>query len=350
MKLTDEQVSDLPISHARAELLEDILRSDSTAGGTSRGWRMPVLAAAASAVLIAGGLGIASSTGDPSDRDGAPATSDSPSDGSSVQVPVPTTDWVWWTPDVTWAVREVAARSATDLRITYEGPHGESLELRAYPGNAQGLPRPDGRGLQTADGSRVEEVELLDGRAKVWQIPSTTSTCSDSDCATYFARVRRPATGSHLVVRLDPGDRPVSAARFLEILDGVAGLDAGEFADSVPSETVTPDEKREALEAALVEVPLPPGFTYQTLMYAVPGTLSPWLVSESALQEVVCGWQTEFQRGRRTSALDALDGATDWPAIKELAATSPAEAAKLTDAADQLRDPANDGDSGLDCY
>ncbi len=103
-------------------------------------------------------------------------------------------------------------------------------------------------------------------------------------------------------------------------------VDAETWLRALPAGAVTPQEHRDAVDAMLAGLPLPPGFDRGAL-HAGSATRDRYQLGAQVAGTVACGWIASWVAARAAGdesaagrAEAALAGAADWPVLGEMAA------------------------------
>lgn len=294
--ITDDQVSELPLSGARAELVEEILRAAPAA--RSRGVS-PWLAAGAAAAVVAGIALVPTLGAEPAMGPGlAPGPATQPSDPTSAPAPtasVPPVD----VPSVEGGRYFALTAPGWTLGDVYEGDgyyemswvKGEAeLEADSYTADQYDSYFHD------RDDSMPGHPGSLLGR------PTTTWEYSKDDHAT----MRTPEAGTFVEFR----GSGMSLADFRDLLGSLVQTDADGLAASLGSDAVTPAEAPGKVRELLHGVPVPEGFTADSVR--LTGFNSAYQASAQVAGAVGCAWLEAYSQGDRKAALAAFNDSPRW--------------------------------------
>ena len=306
-KLTDEALADLPLSHGRADLLEEIMRTPvlddrpvPADPRPRRGWLVPV-AAAATVALLAGGVAWWAQEGtDPGASSGVASTpSTAPDPGRWVVLDAPG-----------WQVTS-AYVDATTGEVSWERGD-ESLEVTWYSADSYDGYVEDRRHITTEprDG---EPVEVLGLGGLLWD---------------YSKR-------DHTVIREVEGERwyefrgsGMGRADFLALLEELQATDQAGFDAAMPASFVSDSERRAQIDTILDEIEqaagtaLPAGLDRASV---TSGQSDPYQLGADVTRAVTCAWIEEFDAARARGddaaaqlAVDAMATAREWPVLDRM--------------------------------
>lgn len=302
MRITDNEVGQLPIAQGRVELLEEIMstpvvdRTTAEPRGPRSPRRAPVLigvVAAAAAVLatvfvpgwLAGGgpgttldAQYGAPGGDP-DGDRAVLTGDG------------------------WRVDHVN-ESETEGEIRYvEGDRNLSIHWRPAPYHADYV-------ADRGDVGAATGLTFLGEESLMWAYDTKDHT------------VIRPVEGDHF---LEVRGQGMSRDAYLALLDRVQQVDEAGFAAALPADVVTPETTGSAVAGMLADIPKPPGFDPADV--EVTGFNIRYHVGAAVTGTVACGWIKEYDAGQKADdqgrvdrAVAAMQSSRDWKILTEMEA------------------------------
>lgn len=109
---------------------------------------------------------------------------------------------------------------------------------------------------------------------------------------------------------------------FRAVADSVQVVDVDTWLSAMPASLVTPDERREAVDEVLADIPIPSNVDVEALRSASRVSSS---VEDEVVGAVVCGWVRQWHDAQRSGdeasarqAVDALAGARDWKVFSGL--------------------------------
>ena len=303
-RLTDQAVSELPLTAARAELLEEIM---STAladrpdvqheEGPRRGrrWVATIAAAAAAAALVA-----------------VPSWLLSRDEPAAVVAGAPAHDWVvldapGW--DVTYISDPLEGGSEV------EWTNGEeTLNVHLYPADLRDSYVEDRERIDYPRVDRGAPVELLGQPARMWHYSARDHTTIGAVDGDVYPEVRAEGMGE---------------AAYVALLAQLAWTDEAEFEFSLPEQFVTAGEADATIAEMLRGIPLAPGAEVPS-----SGENDPYQLGADVARQVVCPWIAEFARAseagdsravedaqralaatRDWAFLDAMDAEGDYPEV-----------------------------------
>jgi len=329
-RITDREVSELPVAAGRAELLEEIMRTPVQAPTPRRrslpGWAIAVAASAAvAAIALAPML---------RDREPAPAqqapplaepsTSTSTSTSPEVDPPsdTPSEDTVldggsgWETGADMADVPQVpggtyVAINAPGWRLTYltDGELGwdeafaddrGSVDLTTYP-----LDQYDSYVADRAHQSAPTPVRALGVDAVLTRYGATDWEVFVQPVGSWFVGIR--ATG------YDRGELD-------DLLAALVRTDRDGFAGALPDGFVTPANRDQRVGELLQGVALPPGFTAADV--DLQGVHDLYSASATVAGSVACAWLDRWQAAGadgREQVERVLSGAEQWPLLVAIA-------------------------------
>ncbi len=129
--------------------------------------------------------------------------------------------------------------------------------------------------------------------------------------------VIRSVQGSHFVEIRGTG---MSKAEFRGLLDSLALTDEAGFAQAMPDQAVTPENRDRAIARLLRGVDVPPGFTAADVRLA--GFNDAYQASARVAGSVGCAWIDVFDGGsasQRQAAVDAFAASRHWPLLVDIA-------------------------------
>lgn len=304
-RLHDDAVADLPLSTARAELLEEIMstpvldrpRPDTGTPGRRR-WLVPVAAAA----TVAGLLVVPSyllTRGDGAREAGAPASSSSAS--ASPTVPA-SRDWVVLEADG-WTVTYVAD-SYGEREVQYDKGDA-SLAVHLRPARAHTGYVEDRRRIGAPDVDPGTPVQLLGTDALMWPYSATDHTAIGTVTGTVFPEVRGDGMGR---------------SAYLELLDQLAWTDEAGFEATLPEEFVTTSEQDAEVAAMMGGIAVPAGFEMPAIEEK-----DPYQLGARVSGAVACEWLDLFAAARKSGddegmrrAAGALADSRRWEVLHQM--------------------------------
>lgn len=313
--LTDEQVGQLPLAGARADLLEEVMATPTLA--RPRTPKLPPRARRGVASLGAAAAVAAVITATFVVTDDARPT---PEEEIRIAYPAAAVETAEEIPRIAldmagWRTTEVAGFAKTTGYVTYsDGPR--SLELTWYDASEYDSFIEE-RTTESVEPVRPIEVAGHEGILVTFQ-PGHD-----------FEVVLRPSGDAFVGLRtqtpLDPeawnGVRQVT-----EVLAHVRAVSVDEWLARMPASVVTPIDAAAAVAAGLEGVPLAPGTTpdhYERLV----GVAEQESFNNRLAGEVACAWIEAWGRARTAgddsaaaAAIRALDSAGTWPVVKDMGA------------------------------
>lgn len=302
LKLTDDAVAGLPLSHGRAELLEEIMstpvlddRPIRTQEPPRRSrWLVPVAAAAAIALVASVPLW----------RDDTPQ-----------EVPVATPSVVAGTNVVLdapgWEVTAMYADEDSG-EMTYENGDlsldvmwGPTDSYQGYVEDRRHIVKPP------ADG---EPITILGADAQMWPYSATDHTA-----------IREVQSGTWIELRGSGMDK----AGYLALLDQLRLVDTAGFEASLPDEFVVDAERDGTVDTILDEIDaaadgplLPPGVDRSSV---VSDQVDAYQLGAEVSGQVACAWLDEYvaaekagDQGRVDQAAAVLASSHDWPVLHRM--------------------------------
>jgi hypothetical protein len=286
-----QAVCDLPLSHARVELLEEIMSTpvldqvDRAAAPRRTPPRWLAAAGAAAAVVATVSIPLAlDAVHEPAGRPGSPAASG----GVAADARRAVLDQPGWTV-------EHVSETADDGQIEYASG-GRRLSIMWRTGALYQTFALDRQAIGPS-----KAVELLGLPSRQWAYDASDHTT-----------IRPVQNGSTLEVRGSGMDE----AAYRTLLGELRLVDDAGFAAALPESVVTPGELRATVARMLADVPVPLGFDQAEL--GISGFNTRFYVGAGAVRAVVCAW-VEVYAGAPAKASAALSGARDWVVLQELA-------------------------------
>lgn len=306
-KLTDEAVGRLPLSRARAELLEDIMATTPVESSSPvrrprrRGTLIAVGTAAATVAALFAVPALLDSADEPAKDSSSVAGQQTgeKSDTTAEQPPAAATGDRIVLPG--WTVGYTSETDAERETEFVKGAHSVSVHQRAAKYYADYLE--DRRHITTppTDG---EPVSVLGKDARLWAY--------SADDHTAMAEVEGPW---HVEVRGSGMDKTA----FLALLEQLAYVSDADFKAALPTEFVTEDQQEIVLEM-MADMPLPP-----TWEYVRPDGPSRYQLGVSAAGSVACAWLDEWtdatakgKPARAQRAVEALGTSREWAILNEM--------------------------------
>lgn len=308
-KLTDDAVAGLPLSHGRAELLEEIMRTPALDDRPLRTeapqrrtrWLVP---AAAAVVVAALALGMAWWTGgsDPADdtSGGLIASQPTAENGDRIVLDAPG-----------WVVTAAYADGDTG-EMTYE-KGGQSLDIMWGPtASYQGYVE-DRRHIvnPAADGA---PIEILGAAAQMWPYSNDDHTAIREVENDQWIEFRGSGMGE---------------AGYLALLDRLRLTDLAGFEATLPESFVTSDERNATVDGILDEIDavtdgplLPAGVERSSI---TSDQVDSYQLGAEISGQVACAWFDEYAaatqagaQGRADRAVAVLAGSHDWPVLHRM--------------------------------
>lgn len=319
-KLTDEAVGRLPLSRARAELLEDIMATAPIESVTDapvrrprrRGTLLAVGTAAATVAALFAVPALLNSADTPARQQSAPA------DGrqSAPAVGRPSTATKAAAPAAPPAAvtgdRLMLIAPGWTLEYTYEGygsleaqyVNGDQrFDLMRGPADQYASYYEDRRHIPATPTSG-EPVTLLGQPGEMWAYSANDHTTIGVVQQGWYPEVRGFG---------------MDQAAYLELLGQVRAVSDAEYEAALPESFVTDAERRRVINEMTADMTLPPGFgvsSDQSDRYQLGAEVS---------GAVACAWLQRWNKGRETgdeqlvaTAAAALAGARDWAVLKEM--------------------------------
>lgn len=308
-KLTDDAVARLPLSHGRAELLEEIMRTPvlddrpvrtETPRRRTR-WIVPVAAAAVVAAFAVGTAWWTDDTGSGPGRDGTREVAEPSPEMAGGHVLLDAPGW------------EVAS-SYADKRsgeMTYEkGPQrfdimwGPTDSYQGYLEDRRHIVQP------AADG---EPITILGADAQLWPYSADDHTA-----------IREVVKGQWIEFRGSGMDK----AGYLALLDQLRLVDKPTFQASLPEEFVVDSERDATVASILDEIEavsgqvLPPGVARSSID---SGQTDTYQLGAEVAGGVACAWLDEFAAAKQAGDQARIDAAAavlasshDWPVLHRM--------------------------------
>lgn len=308
-KLTDDAVAGLPLSHGRAELLEEIMRTpvldDRPVRAESPRPRTRWLVPAAAAVVVAAlALGTAwwTSGDDPAgDDSGAPIASQPlAANGDRIVLDAPG-----------WVVTAAYADGDTG-EMTYENGT-QSLDIMWGPTESYQGYVEDRRHIvdPAADGA---PIEIIGAAAQMWAY-------SDDD----HTAIREVENDQWIEFR----GSGMREAGYLALLDQLRLTDLEGFEAALPESFVTSDERDATVGEILDEIDavtdgplLPEGVARSSIS---SDQVDSYQLGAEVTGQVACAWFGEYAaatqagaQGRADRAVEVLAGSHDWPVLHRM--------------------------------
>lgn len=300
-RLSDDAVADLPLSQARAELLEEIMATptldrldpNSPPVRAPRRWTTTMVAAAA--VIAVAGVPAYVLTRDqpqtaspaaPSEQTGRYAVLDAPG----------------------WDVEHVLDGSEGEIRFVKDG---QSLDIHWRSAGSYESYLEDRERIRAPKVDPGAEVELLGRPARMWPYSATEHT------------VIGPVVGSHFFEVRGSG---MDEQAYLALLGRLRQVDAAGFAAAMPEEIVTPQRRAGVVEAMLADVPVPAGWT--AVGVEIPRFADRYQTGAPLTLAVTCAWIEVYSVGQDDGDQAAVDRATEamvgsksWDVLTEMQKT-----------------------------
>lgn len=319
--ITDQQVAALPIHGGRAELLEEIMstpvdqvdraehRLDDLAPRRGRRALATVAAVAAVAATV-GGLAawrIPHQTATPDGTSfGHGAEVGTATHGKHDTRPSSQEAQVRSVPggayfafaSAGWSLTHVD-EAAGGMSVTYAAD-GQELDFDLYPADSYQTYVADRQAY--GDGT---PVSVLGQNGTLW------ASAPDA-----HDLIRTPEGGRFLEVTGSGMDE----AAFRGLVAQIVQTDDRGFADSMPTDVVTPFNRMEAIHHLLRGVETPPGFTADDV--TLTGFNDAYHSAAGVAGSVGCAWFDVWARGTdadRQAAIDAFDGSRSWPLLESIA-------------------------------
>ena len=303
-RLTDQAVSELPLSAARAELLEEIMATSLAERPTaphdgeqrrSRRWVAVVAAAAAAAVLVA-----------------VPSWLLSRDEPATVFAGPPAHDWVSLDAPG-WTVTYVSDPGDGESEVEW-AKGGATLSVHLRDAESRASYVEDRQRIDAPDVDRGDPVELLGSPARMWRYSADDHTTIGSVEGEVFPEVR--------------GEGMAEAA-YVALLGRLAWTDQAAFEAALPEEFVTAGEADATITAMLRGVRLAPGAAVPT-----SDERDPYQLGADVARQVMCPWIATFVEAREAgderaarevqkvvgtsrdwAFLDAMNAEGDYPEV-----------------------------------
>lgn len=289
-RLTDDEVSGLPLAAARAELLEEIMSTsldERTTPSTDdapprhlRRWVATAAAAAAAAALVAVPSWLLS-------REEPTSVYAAPQALERVVLDAPG-----------WTITDTSEPGGPESEVEWsDGSATLTVHLRAADTRSGYV-----RDREHIDHPQVDEgtpTELLGAPARWWAYSAGDRTAIGAVAGDVFPEVRGEGMGR---------------AAYLDLLTRLDWADEETFEAALPEEFVTSGEADAAIVDMLRGVPLAPGA-------AVPSSdeSDPYQLGADVAAQVACPWIDQFDRATKAGddeaaagAQEALAGSHDW--------------------------------------
>lgn len=318
-RLTDEAVGRLPLSRARAELLEDIMATAPVESVTDvpvrrprrRGTLIAVGTAAATVAALFAVPALLNSADTPARQQSAPADG-RPSAVTEAAAPPAAP------PTAVTGDRLVLTAPGWTLEYTYEG-HG-SLEAQYVNGEQR---------FDLMRGPAAEYDSYYEDRSHITPLDNETPTPAPGEPVTLLGQPGEMwaySANDHTTIGVvQHGWYPevrgfgMDEAAYLELLGQVRAVSDAEYEAALPESFVTDAERRRVIDEMTADMTLPPGFgvsSDQSDRYQLGAEVS---------GAVACAWLDRWTKGRQTgdeqlvaTAAAALSGARDWAVLKEM--------------------------------
>ncbi|SEB74467.1 hypothetical protein SAMN04489844_0969 [Nocardioides exalbidus] len=310
-RLTDDEVSGLPLATARAELLEEIMStplSEPTeiqpATRSRRHWSVPLAAAAAVAALVAAPTYLLAGGG---------ADAPTPAGGAGRTAATEPT-----TPPVATA-HEWLVLDAAGWQVVYssgaEGWHevqyengDQRLDISVVAAELRDGYVEDRQRLDYPDVDPGTPVQLAGADALMWPYSADDHTAIGVAVQGVYPEARGAGMGREA---------------YVELIGQLRWTDQSGFEASLPDTSVTGSEREDVVDEMLRDVPVPPS-------WEAPGSTETdrYQLGAAVAGSVSCQWIDEFARATRSGdqaaaarAAEAMSTSRDWAILQEMDAT-----------------------------
>jgi hypothetical protein len=320
-KLTDEAVTELPLSHGRVDLLEEIMRTPvlddtltartaRTAGTRRHGrWLAPLAAAATVAALASapawwpeGGQGPGR------ERPAAGGPAGQPSAQPSAQPSGPRTghlaviDGGGWTVDNVEQANDYGSISYARGRERFEITWSPASSYESYVRDREHISQPPAPG---------EPVEVLGAAGQLWAYSAQDHTVIREVEDGYWMEIRGAGMGR---------------AEYLDLLASLRLVDEAGFEAALPEEFVTDGERGSEVQRILDEITAVAGVgPYDGAAPIRSGESDPYHLGADVAGGYACGWITAYAEARASGddeladqAVSVLSTARDWPVLQRM--------------------------------
>jgi len=318
--ITDHQVAALPIHDGRAELLEEIMKTpvdqvdhiDHSSRARASRPRTRTWTAIAAAAAVAATVGGLATWNAPHEEQTRTSYGDGPQQHGAPYVVHDN----HYSKQLTSAVRSVPGGAYFAL-----GASGWSLAN--VDESATGL------GLTYVRGD--EELELDLYAADEYQ--TYVQDREDLGAGTSLSMLGQDATrwaysaDDHTLIRTPQGDRflevrgtGMDESAYLKLVNQIVQTDARGFADSLPTDVVTPYNRERAVRHLLRGVDTPPGFTSADVR--LQGFNDAYQSAAKVAGSVGCAWVEVWAGGTRAdhrAAVEAFESSRSWPLLVAIA-------------------------------
>ena len=115
-----------------------------------------------------------------------------------------------------------------------------------------------------------------------------------------------------------------SLAEYRRVIETLKIVDVNTWLDAMPDNVVKPTSRRQAVDAMLADIPIPPGLNVVALSSG-EGVLERYHLGAKVAGEVFCGWMGIWHEARAkgdaamvAAASDAMATSHDWAILKEM--------------------------------
>jgi hypothetical protein len=186
------------------------------------------------------------------------------------------------------------------MSVTYERD-GQELELDLYPADRYQM-YADDRARDLGTGT---DTSMLGQDATRWAYAADDHTL-----------IRTPQGARFLEVRGTGMDE----AAYLDLVGQIVQTDVHGFADSLPTDVVTPYNREQAIHHLLRGVDTPPGFTAADV--SMDGFNDAYQSATKVAGSVGCAWIHVWAGGTHAdhqAAINAFEGSRSWPLLQAIA-------------------------------
>lgn len=331
-RLTDEAVGRLPLSRARAELLEDIMATSPLDTVTERSVRRPrrrgtliaVGSAAAAVAALFAVPALLDATDAPAPEQGAPAVAPPAAPvGERVLLDAP-----GWAMTYVQEDRNGGEVSFSSGEQTLDINFYRAQSYDSYVDDREHILDPPAPG---------DPVSLLGTDAQMWAYSRHDHTAM------------APVTGKHFVEVRGSG---MDKAAYLALLGQLSRVSDEAFDEmAAAAGMVTPGTTRQVIDAMLADIPVPDGWTPRDV--DVEGYNSRYQVGAPLTESVTCAWIEVYRSGDAAGAeraTAAMAGSRGWDILTEMQKTG-AWSPMIWAVGDGMRDavPGNELVNWVDC-
>jgi len=203
-----------------------------------------------------------------------------------------------------WSVTRVDEFEADSGEIEFGDGDGHGLQITWYPARYYGS--------YYRDRGEVAETDFSFPELGA----SRTVSYSDTD----FATMLEPDGAVFVEIR---GDR-LSETAYKAVLGSLEQVDVDAWLDAMPESVVKPDERADAVDEIVADMPIPPGVNLEALK-SDAGALERYQLVAETTSAVACGWLDQWAAAYKggdaaaeAEATAALQSSHQWAALKEI--------------------------------